>query len=67
MHANVGGQLLAERTGAKLAFLPITGDIGLLDMNRLDAGAVVVKTAPVEPACDTSFRPWYYPGMKVAH
>jgi cysteine desulfurase/selenocysteine lyase len=29
-------QLLAERTGAKLAFLPITGDIGLLDMNRLD-------------------------------
>jgi cysteine desulfurase/selenocysteine lyase len=29
-------QLLAERTGAKLLFLPITGDIGLLDLNRLD-------------------------------
>src|SRR5499427_9509788 len=29
-------QLLAERTGAKLQFLPITGDIGLLDLNRLD-------------------------------
>src|SRR6516162_28896 len=29
-------QLLAERTGAKLLFLPITGDVGLLDLNRLD-------------------------------
>jgi cysteine desulfurase/selenocysteine lyase len=29
-------QLLAERTGAKLLFLPITGDTGLLDLNRLD-------------------------------
>jgi cysteine desulfurase/selenocysteine lyase len=29
-------QLLAERTGAKLAYLPITGDIGLLDLNELD-------------------------------
>jgi cysteine desulfurase/selenocysteine lyase len=36
-HSNiVPWQLLAERTGAKLAFLPITGDIGLLDMSRLD-------------------------------
>jgi cysteine desulfurase/selenocysteine lyase len=36
-HSNiVPWQLLAERTGAKLVFLPITGDIGLLDMNRLD-------------------------------
>ena len=36
-HSNlVPWQLLAERTGAKLAHLPITGDIGLLDMNRLD-------------------------------
>ncbi|HZL42603.1 MAG TPA: cysteine desulfurase [Verrucomicrobiae bacterium] len=36
-HSNlVPWQLLAERTGAKLAFLPITGDLGLLDMNRLD-------------------------------
>ena len=29
-------QLLAERTGARLAFLPITGHTGLLDLNRLD-------------------------------
>jgi cysteine desulfurase/selenocysteine lyase len=29
-------QLLAQRTGAQLIFLPITGDIGLLDLNRLD-------------------------------
>src|ERR1041385_4578869 len=36
-HSNiVPWQLLAERTGAKLAFLPIIGDIGLLDMSRLD-------------------------------
>lgn len=36
-HSNiVPWQLLAERTGAKLAFLPVTGDIGMLDMSRLD-------------------------------
>jgi len=36
-HSNiVPWQLLAERTGAKLIYFPITGDIGLLDMNRLD-------------------------------
>ena len=36
-HSNiVPWQLLAERTGAKLAYLPITGDIGLLDLARLD-------------------------------
>src|SRR5882757_10793047 len=36
-HSNlVPWQLLAERTGAKLAFIPVTGDIGLLDMNRVD-------------------------------
>jgi cysteine desulfurase/selenocysteine lyase len=36
-HSNlVPWQMLAERTGAKLAFLPITGDIGQLDMNRVD-------------------------------
>jgi cysteine desulfurase / selenocysteine lyase len=35
-HSNlVPWQLLAGRTGAKLAFLPITGDIGQLDMGRL--------------------------------
>lgn len=36
-HSNiVPWQLLAQRTGAKLEFLPITGDIGLLDLSRLD-------------------------------
>jgi cysteine desulfurase / selenocysteine lyase len=36
-HSNiVPWQLLAERTGAKLVYLPITGDIGLLDLDRLD-------------------------------
>ena len=36
-HSNiVPWQLLAERTGAQLVYLPITGDIGLLDLSRLD-------------------------------
>jgi cysteine desulfurase/selenocysteine lyase len=36
-HSNlVPWQLLAERTGAKLVFLPVTGDIGQIDMNRVD-------------------------------
>jgi cysteine desulfurase/selenocysteine lyase len=36
-HSNiVPWQLLAQRTGAKLTFFPVTGDIGLLDLNRLD-------------------------------
>jgi cysteine desulfurase/selenocysteine lyase len=36
-HSNiVPWQLLVERTGAKLAFLPVTGDEGLLDLSRLD-------------------------------
>jgi cysteine desulfurase / selenocysteine lyase len=36
-HSNiVPWQLLAERTGAKLTYLPITGDEGLLDLRRLD-------------------------------
>jgi cysteine desulfurase/selenocysteine lyase len=36
-HSNiVPWQLLAERTGAQLAFLPINGDRGLLDLGRLD-------------------------------
>lgn len=36
-HSNiVPWQLLAERTGAKLLFFPVTGDVGLLDLNRLD-------------------------------
>ncbi len=37
-HSNiVPWQLLAERTGAKLAYLPITGDIGQIDLNQLDS------------------------------
>lgn len=36
-HSNiVPWQLLAARTGAELRFLPVTGDIGLLDLNQLD-------------------------------
>ncbi len=36
-HSNiVPWQLLAERVGAKLVYLPITGDIGLLDLNQVD-------------------------------
>ncbi|MEI6781275.1 MAG: cysteine desulfurase [Verrucomicrobiota bacterium] len=36
-HSNiVPWQLLAERTGAQLVYLPVTGDIGLLDLSRLD-------------------------------
>ena len=36
-HSNiVPWQLLAERTGARLSFLPVTGDLGLLDLDRLD-------------------------------
>jgi cysteine desulfurase/selenocysteine lyase len=36
-HSNlVPWQLLAERTGARLAFLPVTGDIGQLDLTRVD-------------------------------
>ncbi len=36
-HSNiVPWQLLAERTGAELLYVPISGDIGLLDLNRLD-------------------------------
>lgn len=36
-HSNiVPWQLLAERVGAKLVFLPITGDDGLLDLSRVD-------------------------------
>jgi cysteine desulfurase/selenocysteine lyase len=36
-HSNiVPWQLLAERCGAKLVYVPVTGDIGLLDLERLD-------------------------------
>ncbi|HEX3799361.1 MAG TPA: cysteine desulfurase [Verrucomicrobiae bacterium] len=37
-HSNiVPWQLLAERTGAKLAYIPVTGDEGLLDLSNLDS------------------------------
>lgn len=37
-HSNiVPWQLLAERTGAKLRYVPITGDEGLLDLDKLDS------------------------------
>src|SRR3989454_3566231 len=36
-HSNiVPWQLLAERVGAQLVYLPVNGDRGLLDLNRLD-------------------------------
>jgi cysteine desulfurase/selenocysteine lyase len=36
-HSNlVPWQLLARRTGARVAYIPITGDEGLLDLRRLD-------------------------------
>jgi cysteine desulfurase/selenocysteine lyase len=37
-HSNlVPWQLLAQRTGAKLAYIPVTGDEGLLDLTKLDS------------------------------
>jgi cysteine desulfurase/selenocysteine lyase len=37
-HSNlVPWQLLTERTGAKLIYLPVTGDEGLLDLSQLDS------------------------------
>ncbi len=37
-HSNlVPWQMLAQRTGARLAFVPIQGDEGLLDLSRFDA------------------------------
>jgi len=37
-HSNlVPWQLLGQRTGAKLAYIPVTGDEGLLDLTRLDS------------------------------
>ena len=36
-HSNlVPWQMVAERTGAKLAYIPLTGDEGTLDLSRLD-------------------------------
>jgi cysteine desulfurase/selenocysteine lyase len=37
-HSNlVPWQLLAQRTGAKLAYVPVTGDDGLLDLSKLES------------------------------
>jgi cysteine desulfurase/selenocysteine lyase len=37
-HSNlVPWQMLAQRTGAKLAYVPVTGDEGLLDLSKLDS------------------------------
>jgi cysteine desulfurase/selenocysteine lyase len=37
-HSNlVPWQLIAQRTGAKLAYVPVTGDEGLLDLSKLDS------------------------------
>src|SRR6202789_1502622 len=37
-HSNlVPWQLLAQRTGAKIVYVPITGDEGLLDLSKLDS------------------------------
>ena len=37
-HSNlVPWQLLAQKTGAKIAYLPVTGDEGLLDLTKLDS------------------------------
>jgi len=37
-HSNlVPWQLLAQKTGAKLAYIPVTGDEGTLDLSRLDS------------------------------
>src|ERR1700739_2719324 len=37
-HSNlVPWQLLAQRTGAKVAYVPVTGDEGILDLSKLDS------------------------------
>jgi cysteine desulfurase/selenocysteine lyase len=37
-HSNlVPWQLLAQRTGAKIAYVPVTGDEGILDLSKLDS------------------------------
>jgi len=44
-HSNlVPWQMLAQRTGAKIAYVPVTGDEGLLDLTRLDS----LLTKPVK-------------------
>ncbi|MGA9453398.1 MAG: cysteine desulfurase [Verrucomicrobiia bacterium] len=45
-HSNlVPWQLLAQRTGARLAYVPITGDEGILDLSRL--GSLLTKQVKI--------------------
>src|SRR5262245_42441652 len=45
-HSNlVPWQLLAQRTGAKLAYLPVTGDEGVLDLSQL--GSLLTKQVKI--------------------
>ena len=56
-HSNiVPWQLLAGRTGAKLAYLPVTGDDGLLDLSRLD-GLLMTAVSNYLPS-PTFPTPW---------
>jgi len=49
-HSNiVPWQLITRRTGAKLAFIPVTGDEGLLDLSRLDELLDGAKTRLADP------------------
>lgn len=56
-HSNlVPWQLLARRTGAKLSFIPVTGDDGLLDLSRLDElldGAKLVSLTHISNSLGT--------------
>ena len=56
-HSNiVPWQLLAQRTGAQLKYIPITGDEGLLDLGQLDLlldGAKLLSFAHVSNALGT--------------
>ena len=56
-HSNlVPWQLLAQRTGARLKYIPVTGDDGLLDLSDLDArldGAKILSLTHVSNALGT--------------
>jgi cysteine desulfurase / selenocysteine lyase len=56
-HSNlVPWQLAAKRTSAKLAFIPVTGDIGMLDLSNLDQlldGARVVSLTHISNSLGT--------------
>jgi len=56
-HSNiVPWQLLAQRTGARLTYIPVTGDDGLLDLSELDTlleGAKVLSFTHISNALGT--------------